>query len=169
MPSPADLDLYAAAAAGNLSGVEAAFAAGADIAAVSNSGETALHAAAFSGNLEVVKAFLRRGAKLSKELLAGVQARIESIRNNAEKGMVDYEAVEAWKAFAGGLYTAAVRQELPELVKGLTAASPEERYGAIQRVSGCVAALNLLVSDENPEIRAMAQHALKMASGVRKR
>ena len=83
--------------------------------------------------------------------------------------MVDYEAVEAWKAFAGGLYTATVRQELPDLVKNLTAASPDERYSAIQRVSSCVAALNLLVADENPEIRAMAQHALKMAAGVRKR
>lgn len=169
MANPADQRLLTAAAEGDLRGVTGALEAGADPGARSASGETALQLAAHSGNLDVVQFFLDRGGRITPELLAGVRAKVDSLRKNAESGMVDFEAVEAWKAFAAGMLTLGVRQDLPQLVKDLAAASIDERYVAMERAAACVSSLNTLVSDENPEVRAMAQHALKMGAGVRKR
>ncbi|MEE8391726.1 MAG: ankyrin repeat domain-containing protein, partial [Anaerolineae bacterium] len=136
----------------------------ADIHNVGGADKTPIMNAAFAGNVEIVQLLLEKGALVTNDLLSSVQLKVNILEENAELGMVNPKAVEAWKGFLGFLVTARLEQDLPEIVKGLSTEELEERKTALARiesaakrgidVSAAVPRLCELASDQDAETRS---------------
>ena len=165
-----DTALNQAAEHGHLEVVRRLVEAGADIHNKGGADKTPIMNAAFAGHIEVVQFLLDQGAQVTDDLLSSVQLKVNILEENAESGMVQAEAVEAWKGFLNLLITARLKQDLPEIVKGLSAEAQEERKAAVDRIesagyrgldiSAAVPRLHELVTDPDAETRHMASAAL---------
>jgi HEAT repeat protein len=165
-----DTALNEAAEYGHVEVVRRLLEAGADIENKGGADKTPLMNAAFSGHVEVVRLLLDKGARVNNDLLSSVQMKVNILEENAEAGMVNPQAVEAWKGFLDFLITARLRQDLPEIVTGLSADDAEERRAALNRVEAAanrgidIAAaaprLHELVADPEAETRGAASAAL---------
>lgn len=165
-----DTALNEAAEHGHVEVVKHLLEAGAHIENLGGADKTPLMSAAFAGHVEVVRLLLEKGAKVNDDLLSSVQLKVNILEENAEAGMVNAEAVEAWKGFLSFLVTARLRQDLPEIVQGLSTEDVEERRAALNRiesaanrgvdVSAAVPRLHALLADPDSETRGMASAAL---------
>jgi HEAT repeat protein len=165
-----DTALNEAAESGHLEVVKRLVEAGADIHNVGGADKTPVMNAAFAGHVETVRFLLEKGAQVNDDLLSSVQLKVNILEENAEGGMVNPEAVEAWKGFLDFLVTARLRQDLPEILNGLSADDPHERKPALERVesaayrgvdiSAAAPRLLALAADPDPETRRTASAAL---------
>lgn len=168
-----DTALNEAAEHGHLDAVKRLVEAGADIENKGGAGKTPIMNAAFAGHVNVVKFLLEKGALINNDLLSSVQMKVNILEENAEAGMVRPEAVEAWKGFLEHLVTARMKQDLPEMIKTLSASDVEDRKYALEGltnaakrgidISMSIPSLKSLLSDADESVCAMAQDALKMA------
>jgi ankyrin repeat protein len=133
-----DTALNEAAEYGHLEVVQRLVEAGADIENVGGADKTPIMNAAFAGHVAVVRFLLEKGARVNDDLLASVQLKVNILAENAEGGMVNPEAVEAWQRFLDFLITARLKQDLPEIVAGLSAADADERMEALHRLEAAV-------------------------------
>ena len=75
--------------------------AGADIENLGGADKTPLMNATFAGNVKVVELLLSRGARVTHDLLSSLQMKVNILQENAEAGMVNPAAAEAWQGFLG--------------------------------------------------------------------
>jgi HEAT repeat protein len=165
-----DTALNEAAERGHVEVVERLLEAGADIENKGGADKTPIMNAAFAGHTRVVRVLLEKGARVNDDLLSSVQLKVNILEENAEGGMVNPEAVEAWKEFLNFLITARLRQDFPQIVQALSAEDPDERKSALDRVesagyrgidiSAALSRLHELASDPEPETRRTASAAL---------
>ena len=94
-----DTALNLAAEAGHVEIAERLLEAGADIENLGGADKTPLMNATFAGNVKVVDLLLSRGARVSHDLLSSLQMKVNILLENAEAGMVNPAAAEAWKGF----------------------------------------------------------------------
>ena len=94
-----DTALNLAADSGHFDVAERLLDAGADLENVGGADLTPLMNATFSGNVKVVDLLLSRGARISHDLLSSLQMKINILEENAEAGMVNPEAAQAWRGF----------------------------------------------------------------------
>ncbi len=171
-----DTALNEAAEQGHFEVVERLLAAGSDIENLGGADKTPLMNAAFAGHADVVQLLLEKGARVSDDLLSSVQLKVNILEENAEAGMVRPEAAEAWKGFFNFLVAARLKQDLPEIVAGLSAADAEERQAALNRVeaaanhgvdiSAAAPRLTELLADKDAETRSAASAALAMHAAL---
>ncbi len=165
-----DTALNEAAEYGHLEAVRRLIEAGANIHNLGGADKTPIMNAAFAGHVDIVRLLLEHGAQVSRDLLSSVQLKVNILEENAEAGMVNPEAVEAWKGFLDFLVTARLRQDLPEIVQGLSAEEPQERRAALERlesaayrrldVSTAVPRLLELMADPDAETQNAASAVL---------
>lgn len=136
----------------------------------SGGGLTPLANATSRGHFEVSKLLLDRGARVTDDLLAIVQTKLNILEENAEAGMVRPEGVEAWKKVQGWLLTERLRQDVPVMAAALT--DPDERRGreatralaeASRRgvdVAPAVEGLRSRLGDSDGDTREQASEAL---------
>jgi ankyrin repeat protein len=79
---------------------------GADIHHLGGADKTPIMNAAFAGNIGIVRLLLEKGARVTDDLLASVQLKVNILEENALSGMVRPEAAEAWKRFLAMLVAA---------------------------------------------------------------
>jgi len=94
-----DTALNLAAESGHADIVERLIEAGADLENLGGADMTPLMNATFAGNVKVVELLLDRGARISHDLLSSLQMKVNILEENAEEGMVNPAAVEAWRGF----------------------------------------------------------------------
>ena len=94
-----DTALNLAAEAGHLDVVERLLEAGADLENLGGADKTPLMNAAFADNAKVVGVLLSRGARVTHDLLSSLQMKVNILQENAEAGMVNPAAAEAWQGF----------------------------------------------------------------------
>ncbi len=94
-----DTALNLAADSGHLDVVERLLEAGTDLENLGGADLTPLMNATFSGNVKVVEVLLSRGARISHDLLSSLQMKVNILEENAEAGMVNPEAAQAWRGF----------------------------------------------------------------------
>lgn len=94
-----DTALNLAAENGHLDIVAHLLKAGADIENRGGADKTPLMSAAFAGHIQVVKMLLDKGARVSHDLLSSLQLKVNILEENAEEGMVNPAAVQAWQQF----------------------------------------------------------------------
>ena len=165
-----DTALNQAAQHGHVDVLKHLLEAGADIENLGGADMTPLMNAATAGHVDAVRFLIEQGARVTRDLLASIQLKVNILEENAESGMVKPEAVEAWKGFLDFLVTAALRQDLPAIVKELHAAEAEDRLAALNRIeaaanrgldlSAAVPRLRELTADPDPEARGTASAAL---------
>ncbi len=105
-----DTALNLAAEQGHVEVVKVLLEAGANIHNKGGADKTPIKNAAFAGNVVVVRLLLEHGAKVDHDLLGSVQMKVNILEENAENGMVNPQAVEAWKAFLEELVARANEQ-----------------------------------------------------------
>jgi ankyrin repeat protein len=115
-----DTALNHAAGNGHVEVVKRLLEAGADIENKGGADLTPLMNAALvrepsAAYFDIVQLLLDRGALVSQDLLSSVQLRINILEENADAGMVNPEAVEAWTWFLKFLQLAQIRQLRPKL------------------------------------------------------
>ncbi|MFQ5569241.1 MAG: ankyrin repeat domain-containing protein [Rhodothermales bacterium] len=81
--------------------VERLLEAGADIENLGGADKTPLMNAAFAGQVKVVELLLSQGARINRDLLSSMQMKVSILEENAEAGMVNPAAAEAWRGFLG--------------------------------------------------------------------
>lgn len=94
-----DTALNLAAEGGHIAVVERLLAAGADIENLGGAAKTPLMNATFAGQIKVVQLLLERGARISYDLLSSLDLKVSILEENAEAGMVNPAAAEAWRGF----------------------------------------------------------------------
>ncbi len=94
-----DTALNQAAENGHLDVVKHLLEAGADIENLGGADKTPLMNATFAGHTEVVQLLLDKGARVSHDLLSSLQLKVNILEENAEEGMVNPAAAEAWRQF----------------------------------------------------------------------
>jgi ankyrin repeat protein len=94
-----DTALNLAAENGHVAIVERLLAAGADIENLGGAAKTPLMNATFAGQVKVVQLLLQRGARISSDLIGSLQMKVEILEENAENGMVNPAAAQAWRNF----------------------------------------------------------------------
>lgn len=94
-----DTALNLAAENGHLEVVARLLEAGADIENLGGAAKTPLMNAAFAGHLRVVELLLQKGARINYDLLSSLQLKVNILEENAEMGMVNPAAAEAWRKF----------------------------------------------------------------------
>ena len=82
---------------------------GADLENIGGANMTPLMNAALAGHIALVRLLLEKGAQISDDLLQSVQMKVNIFEENAELGMVQPEAVEAWRQFLEFLFEARQR------------------------------------------------------------
>lgn len=106
-----DTALNQAAEYGHTEVVKRLLEAGADIHNKGGADKTPIMNAAFADHVEIVQFLLEEGAQVTNDLLSSVQLKVNILKENAESGMVNPEAVEAWKGFLDFLVTARLKQD----------------------------------------------------------
>ncbi len=167
-----DTALNEAAEYGHIEVVKHLVESGADIHNKGGADKTPIMNAAFAGHVPVVRLLLEHGATINNDLLSSVQLKVSILEENAEAGMVRPEAVDAWKGFLNFLIAARLKQDLPEIIEGLSAQDAEEKKNALERIesaanrgvdiSAAVSRLSEMISDEDAETRGAAGAALSM-------
>jgi ankyrin repeat protein len=94
-----DTALNLAAEYGQLEVVERLLAAGADLENLGGADKTPLMNATFAGHSKVVQLLLNRGARINRDLLSSLQLKVSILEENADLGMVNPAAAEAWRRF----------------------------------------------------------------------
>jgi len=165
-----DTALNQAAEYGHIEVVKHLLEAGADIHNKGGADKTPIMNAAFAGQVETVQLLLEQGARVNDDLLSSMQVKVNILKENAEAGMVNPEAVKAWENFLRFLVTARIKQDLPEIVSGLSATEPAVRKDALERIdqavrrgidiAAAVDRLHELAADEDAETRTIAGSAL---------
>jgi ankyrin repeat protein len=105
-----DTALNLAAEHGHTQVVERLLEKGADVNNLGGADKTPIMNAAFAGNVGIVRRLLEKGARVTDDLLASIQLKVDILEENADAGMVRAEAVEAWKRFLAMLIAARSRQ-----------------------------------------------------------
>lgn len=108
-----DTALNQAAYGGHLAVVQRLVEAGADIENVGASDQTPIMNAAFASRVKVVEFLLTKGALVNHDLLSSIQLKVNILTENAEAGMVQPQAVEAWTWFLKLLQLAQLKQVKP--------------------------------------------------------
>ncbi len=108
-----DTALNLAAEAGHGAVVERLLAAGADLENLGGADKTPLMNAAFAGQLGVVRLLLERGARINRDLLSSLQLKVNILEENAEAGMVNPAAADAWRKFFDYMVAAWQQQNPP--------------------------------------------------------
>ena len=144
--------------------------AGADLENKGGADMTPLMNAASRGHMEIVQLLLEKGARVSDDLLSIIHTKVGILEENAENGMVNPEAVEAWKGFLEHLQTQRLRQDLPAIARQLHDSDVRLRRRAAEGMAEAarhgfdVAAgaegLRALLADEEAETRTRAAFAL---------
>ncbi len=165
-----DTALNEAAERGHIDVVRHLIESGADIDNKGGADKTPVMNAAFAGHVPVVRLLLEHGATINNDLLSSVQLKVSILEENAEAGMVRPDAVDAWKGFLNFLIAARLKQDLPEIIEGLSTAG--EKKNALERVesaanrgvdiSAAVPRLREMISDEDAETRGAATRAVSM-------
>ncbi|MFQ5399682.1 MAG: ankyrin repeat domain-containing protein [Anaerolineae bacterium] len=165
-----DTALNQAAEYGHFEVVKHLLEAGADIHNKGGADKTPIMNSAFAGQVETVQLLLEQGARVNNDLLSSMQVKVNILKENAEAGMVSPEAVKAWESFLRFLVTARLKQDLPEIVSGLSAIEPAMRKSALERIDQAVRRgidiavavdrLRELTADEDAETRTIAGSAL---------
>lgn len=106
-----DTALNKAAEQGNIEVVKRLLDAGADIHNLGGADKTPIMNAAFAGHVDIVRLLLENDARVSNDLLSSVQLKVNILEENAEAGMVNPEAVQAWKGFFDFLVKARLEQD----------------------------------------------------------
>lgn len=94
-----DTALNLAAGSGHAAVVERLLEAGADIENLGGADKTPLMNAAFAGNIGIVRLLLQKGARISYDLMSSLNMKVNILEENAEAGMVNPAAAEAWRNF----------------------------------------------------------------------
>ncbi len=94
-----DTALNLAAEHGHVEVIERLLEAGADIENLGGADKTPLMNATFAGHSSSVQLLLDRGALVSRSLLSSLQMKVSILEENAEAGMVNPAAAEAWRRF----------------------------------------------------------------------
>ncbi len=94
-----DTALNRAAESGHMDVVARLLEAGADLENLGGADKTPLMNAAFAGHVQVVELLLDRGARVTRDLLSSLQFKVNILEENAEAGMVNPAAVDAWRGF----------------------------------------------------------------------
>jgi len=94
-----DTALNLAAENGHLEVVARLLEAGADIENLGGAAKTPLMNATFAGHIRVVELLLQKGARINHDLLSSLQLKVNILEENAEMGMVNPKAAEAWRKF----------------------------------------------------------------------
>lgn len=106
-----DTALNRAAEYGHIEVVKKLLEAGADIHNKGGADKTPIMNAAFAGHVDIVRFLLEKGAEVNYDLLSSVQLKVNILEENAEAGMVNPQAVEAWKGFFDYLVEARLKQD----------------------------------------------------------
>lgn len=94
-----DTALNVAAEHGQAAIVERLLAAGADLENLGGAAKTPLMNAAFAGQVKIVQLLLDQGARISYDLISSLGLKVNILEENAEAGMVNPAAAEAWRNF----------------------------------------------------------------------
>lgn len=177
-----DSALHIAAQAGHAQVVLRLLEAGARLEQRGSADYTPLMSAAFAGQLEVVQILLDRGALVGDDLLAGVQTKVNILRESAESGLVEADTVDAWEAFQSDLLGARLRHDLPGLIANLQDPRLDAQVAAVDRlaaaarrgidVASAVPRLAEFVGHANGDVRywsseALSCHAVRAQEWVR--
>ncbi|MEW6212975.1 MAG: HEAT repeat domain-containing protein [Acidobacteriota bacterium] len=167
-----DTALNEAAEYGHIEVVKHLIESGADIHNLGGADKTPIMNAAFAGHVPIVRLLLEHGATINNDLLSSVQLKVNILEENAEAGMVRSDAVDAWRGFLNFLIAARLKQDLPEIIEGLSSQYAAERKNALERVesavnrgvdiSAAVSRLAEMLSSEDAEVRGAASAALSM-------
>jgi HEAT repeat protein len=167
-----DTALNEAAEYGHIEVVRHLIESGADIHNTGGADKTPIMNAAFAGHVPIVRLLLEHGATINNDLLSSVQLKVNILEENAEAGMVLPDAVDAWKGFLNFLVAARLKQDLPEIIEGLSSEDEEERKNALERIesasnrgvdiSAAASRLMEMLSSEDAETRGAASAALSI-------
>ncbi|MEO6061976.1 MAG: ankyrin repeat domain-containing protein [Thermoflexales bacterium] len=108
-----DTALNLAAENGHTEVVARLIEAGANIENVGGADKTPLMCATFAGHTKIVQMLLSKGAQINRDLLSSLQLKVSILEENAEDGMVNPAAAEAWQRFLDFMIEAWNKQNTP--------------------------------------------------------
>jgi HEAT repeat protein len=112
---------------------------------------------------------------VTDDLLSVLQTKVNIFAENAERGMVTEEGVAAWKQAQEFFVTQRLRQDLPEAIPLLSSSDEAVRKNAVRGMAeagkrgidlaSAATALAALLSESDPDVRALASGALTYQHG----
>jgi len=118
--------------------------AGADINNKGSADKTPLVNAVVGGHPDIVQLLIDRGALVSNDALSIIDMKVNILEENCEAGFVTQEGLDAWKGFQSYLKKMRLKQDLPEILRGLSSPEPELRKSAVEFTEkGVIAGLDI--------------------------